>query len=64
MAWETQIAVDADYRNMCKFPSREDNTYQSCLGNIKETLRDRYDLEQGACTYGCFDPFPRTYIEN
>ena len=63
-AWETQIAVDADHRNMCKFLSREDRTYQSCSENIKQALSDHYDLEQEACAYRCLDPSLRTYIEN
>ena len=62
-ALETQIPVDADHRNMCKFLSREDRTYQCCLINIKKIL-DHYALEQEACGSYCLDPSLRTYIEN
>ncbi|KAF6219484.1 hypothetical protein HO133_003951 [Letharia lupina] len=34
VTWESQVAVNTDHQNMCKFASREDYTYQKLLKSI------------------------------
>jgi len=37
--YESQIPVDADHREMCRFESSKDKTYETFVRNIKQLLK-------------------------